>query len=402
MYNPLSKYFPAIATKRLSQVEVQPRVSNQHEFNGIGGFRKILGTDKATFDTTYIRLNDDEEKVISAFGSMTWYDARENHPTRSEFRLYYSSNEVIKNSIPGDLVIVGKMVGEKLAVIIAPKGSTAEKQLLWLFGIAEISSGFQVKDFTLEKTDIGFAGRYILSSLGFEIEDTDPDYLDQLLALFGKTFPSTKVFSDFSRSTVGPVSPIEEPDKTLIKWIEREELLFKTLESAIVKDKLKSGFGKEGNDVDDFIRFSLSVQNRRKARAGFAFENNLALIFTVNELKFSHGAVTERNNKPDFLFPGIIQYHQTDFNADLLTMLGVKTTAKDRWRQILSEAAKVSHKHLITLEPAISHNQTEDMIANNLQLIIPEPLFTTYSSYQQRHLLSLKGFIEMVSKKQQF
>jgi hypothetical protein len=400
MLNSLSKYFPAIAAKRLSQVEVQPRSSNQHEFNGIGEFRKILGTEKATFETTYIRLNDDEGKVISSLGTMTWYDARENHPVRSEYRLYYSSNEVIKSSVVGDLVIVGKMTGNKLAVVIAPQGSTSEKQLLWLFGIAEIGNGFTVKDFSHDKLDIGFAGRYILSSIGFEIEETAPDYLEDLINLFGKTFPSTKIFSDFARSTVKDVSPIEEPDKTLMIWLEREELLFKTLESSIVKEKLETGFGKDGKDVDDFIKFSLSVQNRRKARAGFAFENNLALIFKLNGLSYSHGAITERNNKPDFIFPGSIQYHSQDFDVNLLTMLGVKTTAKDRWRQVLSEATKIHHKHLITLEPSISRNQTEDMIANGLQLVIPEPLFTTYSLDQQKQLLTVRGFIEMVYRKQ--
>lgn len=400
MSYPLSKFFPSIAAKRLSLVEIQPQVSNQHEFNGIGELRAMFGDEKRTFEATFIRLNDDEEKVNSSPGKMTWYDSRRNHPTRSEFRLYYSSNEVVKSSLPNDLVIIAKMFDNKLAVIIAPQGSTAEKQLLWLFGIAEIGTGFRFKDFIDEKADIGFAGRYILSSLGFEVEETAPDYLEELIRLFGKTFPSTKIFSDFSRSTIKNVCAIEEPDKTLMVWLEREELLFKTLESAIVKDKLASGFGKDGKDVDEFIRFSLSVQNRRKSRAGFAFENNLSLVFKLNALKYSHGAVTERNNKPDFLFPGASEYHQPNFDAKLLTMLGVKTTAKDRWRQVLSEAAKVTHKHLITLEPAISRNQTEDMKANNLQLVIPEPLYSTFSTDQQKELISLKDFINMVAYNQ--
>jgi hypothetical protein len=393
----LSKYFSAIAAKRLSQVEVHPKVSNQHEFNGIKGFKNILGVDRATFQSTFIRLTDDTEKAINESGSITWYNSRERSATRSpEYRLYYSPNEVIKASSTGDLLIVGKMTDNKLAVITAAKNSTSEDQLLWLFGLSELGNDFILKDFSDDHSDIGFAGRYILSSLGFEVEETAPDYLDQLLRLFGKSFPSTKVFSDFARSTIKDVSPVEEPDKTLMTWLSREELLFKTLESEIVKDKLEAGFGKDGKDVDEFIKFSLSVQNRRKARAGFAFENNLALIFRENLLSFSHGAVTERNNKPDFLFPGSMQYHQPDFNPLLLTMLGVKTTAKDRWRQILSEAGKIPRKHLITLEPAISRNQTEDMIANNIQLVIPAPLFRTYNITQQANIFTVQDFINKV------
>ena len=36
----------------------------------------------------------------------------------------------------------------------------------------------------------------------------------------------------------------------------------------------------------------------------------------------------------------------------------VKSTCKDRWRQVLSEADRIPNKHLFTLEAAISENQT--------------------------------------------
>ncbi|WP_238387769.1 type II restriction endonuclease [Pararcticibacter amylolyticus] len=134
--------------------------------------------------------------------------------------------------------------------------------------------------------------------------------------------------------------------------------------------------------------------------AGLAFENNLAVIFSANRIHYSHGAVTERNNRPDFIFRGIKYYNDPHFNTSLLTMLGLKTTAKDRWRQVLSEAAKIPHKHLITLEPAISRNQTEEMRVNHLQLVIPSPLYSTDTSEQQKQLISLKDFITIVDGKQ--
>jgi hypothetical protein len=400
MSSPLSDYFQGVGVKRLTAVEVAPNASNQHEFNGINEFRTILGTEKKKFSAKFIYLPDDEEKVLEDDGFMTWYDARENHASRTEYRLYYSGNDVLSAGVPGDLLVVGKTGGEDLAVIIAPESSTSEKQLLWLFGMAEAESKFVVRDFSDDKKDIGFAGRYILSSLGMEVAETAPDYLEELLKRFGQRFPTTKEFSDYARSTVKDISAVEEPDKTLMAWLEREELLFKTLEKVIVKEQLKKGFGKDGTDVEEFIKLSLSIQNRRKARAGFSFENNLAVLFSLNKIHYSHGAVTERNNKPDFVFPGISYYHDPKFNTGLLTMLGLKTTAKDRWRQVLSEAARLPEKHLITLEPAISRNQTEEMKANHLQLIIPEPLFGTYTSEQQKSILTLRGFLEMIKGRQ--
>ena len=38
-------------------------------------------------------------------------------------------------------------------------------------------------------------------------------------------------------------------------------------------------------------------------------------------------------------------------------MLAVKTTAKDRWRQVLVEAERVETKHLLTLQEGISEIQ---------------------------------------------
>lgn len=400
MPSPLSKYFKGVGVKRLSQVETVPDLSNQHEFNGIGNFKKLFGLGKRKFIGKFIFISENEDQTLQEDGTLTWYDAREHHPTRSEFRLYYSDNDIIRNAKAGDLVVIAQLDDDHLAVVVASANSTTEKQLLWLFGLVEVENKFTVIDLTDNFDDLGFAGKYILSSLGFETQDTAPDFLDEILARFGKKFPSTREFSDYARSTVKNVSPIEEPDVTLITWLEREELLFKTLEKVIIKEFLQNGFGQDGTDVDEFISFSLSVQNRRKARAGYSFENNLAVIFASNDIHFSHGKVTERNNKPDFIFPGITYYHNNAFDSNLLTMLGLKTTAKDRWRQVLSEASRIPNKHLITLEPSISRNQTEDMKANNLQLIIPKPIISTFLPSQQNEIMDLQTFIIYLKDKQ--
>ncbi|MCC8424499.1 type II restriction endonuclease [Mucilaginibacter sp. UR6-11] len=401
MANSLSSYFKSIGAKRLSRVEIDPKTSHQHELNGIAGFKEIFGLDPIEFKTKFIYLADDEDGIFENDGFLKWYDAREKHATRTEHRLYYSDNQVIPISAEGDLIIVGVTQKNDAVVLVAPSGSTSEKQLLWLFNLSEVQNKFIVKDLSADKTDIGFAGKYIIASLGIEIEESETDDLEKLITLFGKKFPPTYIFSEYARSTVKDISIIEAPDETLIKWLEREELLFRTLENIIVKEKLTTGFGKDNNDVDEFISFSLSVQNRRKSRAGHSFENHLAVIFEGNKLSFDKGKTTERNNKPDFLFPKN-GYTDPSFDIELLTMLGVKTTAKDRWRQVLSEADKIPYKHLITLEPAISRNQTDEMLAKNLQLVIPKSIIPTYQKDQQLQLICLSDFITYVAKKQAF
>lgn len=400
-YGYLHKYFTGIGAKRLTEVEVSPDVSNQHEFNGIAEFKNIFGAEKVNFEAKFLYLTDDEESIITDEGTLTWYDARENHATRTEYRLYYSGNEVISESTAGDLVVICRVSENELFIIFTPEGSTSEKQILWLFGLGEVGNKFKVRDFTEEKIEIGFAGKYVINSLGIEVEETIDDYLDELLNKFGNNFPKTKEFSRYARSTIKDISPVEAPDEALMTWLEKEEMLFRTLERHIVQQKLKQGFGDEGTNVDEFVSFSLSVQNRRKSRAGHAFENHLATLFDANQIHYSKGVKTERNNKPDFLFPGIHEYRDSGFLEHLLTMLGVKTTAKDRWRQLLAEADRVKTKHLITLQPAISENQTDEMRAQNVSLVVPYPLLSTFSQAQKTELLSVKDFIRLVNDKQQ-
>lgn len=401
MSNPLSKFFVAAGGKRLSAVETSPETSNQHEFNGVRGFKDIFGSERITFPTDFLYLADDEEKEILEQGSLTWYDARENHPTRSEFRLYYSTNNPLKLAKEGDMVIIAKTTSNKMLVVVCPNGSTHESQLLWLFGLEESEKNFQIKDYSDQKADLGYAGKVIISSIGLEIEEEEPDYLEDMLKRFGEKLPSTFIFSKYARETIKEkFSPVEAPDETLIAWMDWEEKLFRTFEKFQVQIKLKEGFGKDGLDVDDFISYSLSVQNKRKSRAGYAFENHLAEIFDQNKIDYSRGVKTERNNKPDFLFPGEKEYFDPKYPSQFLTMLGLKTSAKDRWRQILPEADRISPKHLITLEPSISKNQTDEMRTQAVKLVIPRSIFNTYSKEQLVELMSLDEFVSMVKFKQ--
>jgi len=81
-------------------------------------------------------------------------------------------------------------------------------------------------------------------------------------------------------------------------------------------------------------------------------------------------------------------------------MLGAKSTAKDRWRQVLSEAERIPDKHLLTLEPGISENQTDEMQAKRLQLVVPERLHATYRPGQRAWLMTLASFLAVVRERQ--
>lgn len=399
----LSEYFDGVVAKRLSGVEANIDQSHQHEFNGVKPLKKLLGEERfSDCPARFIWLGEENEG-LSEDSTVTWYDSRENHPTRSEYRLYFHSNSVMGLAGTGDLLIIARRPSGDIMIIVAAAGSTVENQLLWLFGVpVQIGAGFEYREFEDgEDTEVDFAARFILDELGIEIEEPEADRLDALLERFDGVFPKTAVFSAFARETIPDVNPLDGPDKALLAWMGQEEKLFRRLERHIVSDRLMEGFAAtEGADVDGFIHFSLSVQNRRKSRAGYAFENHLEEIFKTCGVKYDCQAVTENKSKPDFLFPSMEEYHNSSFPSEKLTMLGVKSTCKDRWRQVLSEAARIPDKHLITLEPGISENQTCEMAANHLQLVLPSDLHATYRESQQTWLMDLGDFIGLVKERE--
>lgn len=82
-------------------------------------------------------------------------------------------------------------------------------------------------------------------------------------------------------------------------------------------------------------------------------------------------------------------------------MPGVKPPSKVRWRQVLAEADRIEHKHLLTLEASISKHQTDEMRAKNLQLVLPRGLHETYTPEQQAWLMDISSFTEMVRERQE-
>jgi hypothetical protein len=394
----LSRYFEGVAAKRLGAVEIRPSSSNQHEFNGVQPLRQMFGKRRRAFRARFIYLGEDEDEYVTSDGSVTWYDAREHHPTRSEHRLYYPSSSVTEAAHEKDLLVIGKRSDGDLLVVIAAAGSTAENQVLWLFGLELGDSGrfsvVEIKD--SRDVPLDLAAKFVLDQMGIEVEPDD-EYLELVLKNFPNGFPSTTVFSAFARNIVKDISPQDDPDAALMAWMDREEVLFRTLERHLVVDRISRGFGK---DVDGFIEFSLSIQNRRKARAGFALENHIEQILKEHRVRYSRGALTEGRSRPDFLFPGKREYHDASYPESRLRMLGVKSSCKERWRQVLAEADRIKAKHLLTLEPGISEGQTAEMRKNNLHLVLPRSLHATYDPRQRDWLMDVDGFIGAVKSLQ--
>jgi hypothetical protein len=391
----LSNYFTGTASKYLSAVDASSK-SHQHEI-GSNRFIAILGdpgSNKLRFKATFLYFQRDVNEPEVCSDEVTYYDTRLNQPNRNpEYRLYYRDNVVTEQLREGDFCLVGARTSGDLFIAVAPANSDHERRLRYLFEVKDAKPQWVVGE-GVSTAELDLASRSILDALGIELEDSSDTLLERLVAEFGMTFPPTKVFSAFARKSLGShIAAEDTPDAALEEWMKQEERLFRTLEKAIVGVRLKEGF----NAVDEFVSFSLSVQNRRKSRVGHALENHLEAVFKANHIQHERGARTEGNSKPDFLFPNAEAYRDPNVGSPPLQMLAAKSTCKDRWRQILAEAARIPHKHLFTLETAISQSQTDEMEKHCVQLVVPPSVAKTFSLQQQKKLKSLSNFIGLLA-----
>jgi hypothetical protein len=403
----LSDYFNGVGTKVLKGTEIDPRVSNGHELQGVDNFREFLGTpsDRQSIPVTYVWLDDQNDHPIVLTLKGTWYDSRRGKSRSAEYRLYYpaASEDVVHRARAGDRLILCQPKQGPLLAIFCPSGSSVEQQLLWLFGLEKNSESdlFQIDLRTAHGRHLDFSARQVLELINVEVVATEEQWLQRIITQFGKGYPSTSEFSAFARKMAKHVDPIVDPDTALATWMDFEESLFRTLEQHLVGERLKCGFiNGDQPDVEEFLKFSLSVHNRRKSRAGYALAHHVEAVLVAHGLKFKREATTEKRNGPDFLFPDEHAYHDQTFPVTDLTMLGVKTTCKDRWRQVLAEANRIGRKHLLTFEPGISQAQTSEMRRENLQLVIPKHLHESYAPEQRNEILSFADFLDLVKARE--
>lgn len=216
-------------------------------------------------------------------------------------------------------------------------------------------------------------------------------------------FPASDVMSAAARRIEDEIYDHAEhirtsPDTKLIDWSELEYRLFRAIEGDRYRPFVANGFA----SVDDFIEKANAVLNRRKSRAGKSLEHHLGAIFSGNALEFEGQVVTEGTKRPDFIFPSSAAYHDSAFPIERLVFLAAKTTCKDRWRQILNEADRFRDrtKYLCTLQQGMTTRQMNEMSAENVVLVVPQPYIKSYPKNTDMKIISLVEFVGFVKSLQ--
>lgn len=230
----------------------------------------------------------------------------------------------------------------------------------------------------------------ILGGAGGECNSINFGY--NIPAKWMSEFPTGKEIILFAAEHYPTV--LSDPDKKLIERRKIEYEIFLQIERIHVIDIIRKGF----KTVDEFIFVANSISNRRKSRAGRSLELHLEQLFLEHGLtSFDTQVPTEGSKKPDFIFPSAAAYQDYDFPSDKLRMLAVKTTCKDRWRQILNEADRIKNIHLFTLQEGVSLSQFREMQQEGVTLVVPSSLHAKYPEEIRGCLVTLGEFIRELS-----
>lgn len=216
---------------------------------------------------------------------------------------------------------------------------------------------------------------------------------EKLPAGWAASFPDAAAIAALSVDRL-PSARRRPPDDRLVLRRECEYQLFRSVEEVHVLPRARDGFA----SVDEFVSYANAVTNRRKSRSGSSLELQVRTIFEEEGLPHSHDAISESNKRPDFLFPSANRYSDPAWPPNRLRMLAVKTTCKDRWRQVIDEAARIPVKHLLTLQQGVSLSQHRQMAASGVRLVVPTTLQGSYPREVRDSLLSLEDFIQETAR----
>ena len=205
-------------------------------------------------------------------------------------------------------------------------------------------------------------------------------------------FPTGREMAELARRSVAEVTPAvlrQTADDKLLAWLEAEYAIFRAIEQRVCDAQVHQKFA----NVEEFLDAAATIMNRRKSRAGHSLEHHVEFLLRESGIAFEAQATIDGKVRPDVLLPGKAAYDDAKHPAEKLAVLALKTTCKDRWRQILNEGKRVTVKDLLTLQPAMSHAQLAEMHEAKVRLTVPAPLHDGYKVPDGVQILTVSELI---------
>lgn len=226
--------------------------------------------------------------------------------------------------------------------------------------------------------------------------ETENACLDRLFRTFAASIeqlPQGYVFSGATRDAVAQCVKgfsASSVDDRLMRLVKEEYKLYKMVERKVNQDKVERLFA----SIDDFLQTALRILNARKSRAGRSLENHVESLLKNANVPFEVRQVLD-GTRPDIIIPSKAAYEDASVPEEKLFVVGIKTTCKDRWRQVTKEAPRVRKKHILTLQEGISSAQLDEMHKSNVTLIVPKPLHKDYPRERTITIYDVDSFISV-------
>lgn len=337
-----------------------------------------FGPEKDRVDKADVAITWQDGRVTQS--SVTWY----GKGTRSEYRLtkFGRGFPWLSHDLVGSLlVLIPKSLTEFIAYVIESDEDIEEVQAA---------------------LDVNVVERWALYLADRDIEEAADECVTRLFRAFAdsvKKFPKTAAISAKAREVVyACVAGIAQKgsDEKLLQFVRNELVLFKMIERKLFEPEVQRAFA----TIDEFVETALRILNARKSRAGWALENHLEFLLRESGLPFEM-RVNVDGTKPDILMPGKKAYEDAargKYPREKLVMVGIKTTCKDRWRQVLNEAPQIKTKHVLTLQEGISPKQLAEMHRSSVVLVVPKALHSRYPEPGPLKLIDIEGFLSSARK----
>ncbi|MCD4733214.1 type II restriction endonuclease [bacterium] len=298
---------------------------------------------------------------------ITWYGKK----TRSEYRLTRFGHNFPwrKPELLGDILVLIPETSTNFSAFVLSTDDDFDEIALRL--------GIEVGEWSV----------YHEHELVLSAEDCLVNEFSRIIKDYSE-FPSTLIMSQIARKTLefcGTNFLDGSNDTHLIESVNSEYALFRLMEEKFYLPEIRGGF----SEINPFIELANSILNRRKSRAGRSLENHTEYLLDINGIPYFSQSKIE--GRPDIMIPNDEAYYK---DPSLVTMLAIKRTCKDRWRQILKEAPNVSQRYLLTLQEGISENQLKEMKNANVSLIVPKELHKFYPPAFLDTLLSVDQFMD--------
>lgn len=385
--------------KRLAEVEINPQLSNQHEFNA-GRLRRELGLmdDPTRGHVEFLFYKDDGAEPIAVRERYTLYDARRNVPGRIEWRMYYTNLGVASHARVNDLMLLFRPDARStdLVAVIARQGTVVERALAkQLAGCEPEELGARL---FVDSRNIDPSTRRLLlralkgSESPVEVTETSvrSHPLFEQLVGYG-AMPSTKKMAAAARQIVADfgVTPLD-PDEFVQTALDAETALFMSIESEMGDRALKQVVREGHYDFHQVMQICTSFSQRRRSRRGQSLENHFRSVLEDLDIPHGYQCITERGRKPDFIFPSCEDYHNPGYPTHLLRMVGCKTLVRERHSQWLGEALRVPMKYALCVDAGLS-DQLVRRYRNRLRFFMPGKVLD--EAYSHREIRGLLGSV---------